>query len=117
MKDRIGRMWSYFRRGHSTYLAMALSFANFVVIQYRLLIQYVPFLSYIFSSLLSFGLVFTLIYIPISTLIGWLDYKRFAVPIDLILLTKANPYYRDIARALYMMTDKDEVKEVLKRWI
>ena len=46
------RLWAYFRRGHSAYLSFILSFANFVVLQYRLLIQYVPFLKYLFMNII-----------------------------------------------------------------
>ncbi len=118
LKKRILRCWTYFRRAHSTYLAFFISFANFIVIQYRLLIQYVPFLHYIFSSLTAFALTFFAIYVPLAILIGWLDYRKLAVPVDTALMAKANPYSRDIAKALYLIADGkyEEAKKVLEKW-
>ena len=72
-KGFILRLWTYYRRGHSTYLVFLLSFANFIVIQYRLLIQYVPAINMLFSSLVAFAATFFLVYIPLVVLIGWYD--------------------------------------------
>ena len=44
-RDRLLRWLTYFRRGHNAYLVFLVSFANFVVIQYRLLIEYIPALK------------------------------------------------------------------------
>ena len=67
----IRRRWFDFRQGHSIYLIFAMSFANFVLIFYRLLIEKVEILSGIFSSLWLFLVVFLLAYIPIALLIGF----------------------------------------------
>ena len=119
MKSKVLRYWTYFRRGHGTYLVFLLSFANFMVIQYRLLIGYVPFLEALFSSLMAFAVTFFLIYVPMATIIGWLDYKRFAVPVDLTVIAKANPWMQDLTRALMFMCDEkyDDAKRILQKWI
>jgi len=119
MKSRILRYWTYFRRGHGTYLVFLLSFANFMVIQYRLLIEYVPFLEALFSSLMAFAVTFFLVYVPMATIIGWLDYKKFAVPVDLTVMAKANPWMQDLTRALMLMCDEryDDAKKILQKWI
>lgn len=118
-KQRLLRWWTYFRRGHSTYLVFLLSFANFVVIQYRLLVQYVPALEVIFSSLLAFAIAFFLVYIPLATFIGWYDYKRFTVPVEMTIGAKASPWNRDIAKALMLIAEgkNEEAIEVLKKWV
>ena len=117
-KIKFLRYWTYFRRGHTTYLAFLMSFANFMVIQYRLLIEYVSFLEALFSSLTAFALTFFLVYMPIATVIGWLDYKKFAVPVDLTVSAKANPYLRDLAKALMLMCDgkNGEARKILRKW-
>lgn len=119
MKSKILRYWTYFRRGHGTYLAFLLSFANFMVIQYRLLIEYVSFLEALFSSLTAFAVSFFLIYLPVATVIGWLDYKKFAVPMDAMVAAKANPWVQDLAKALMLISDgkNEEAKEVLWKWV
>ena len=112
------RLWSYFRRGHSTYLVFFVSFANFVVIQYRLVVEYVPFLHYLFESLATFALTFLLVYVPLAVLIGWLDFKKFAVPVDNELMTRANPWARDLAEALILIAEgrNREAVELLRKW-
>jgi len=50
------RRWFDFRQGHSVYLIFALTFANFILIFYRLLIERVEVFNEIFSSLWIFWL-------------------------------------------------------------
>ena len=96
----------------------ALSFANFVVIQYRLLVEHIPLLKLVFSSLVAFAAAFFLVYVPLAVVIGWLDYKRFAVPVDSALTAAASPWHRDIAKALILIAQgrNEEAIAVLKRW-
>ena len=119
MKTKILRYWTYFRRGHGTYLAFLMSFANFMVIQYRLLVEYVPFLEALFSSLTAFAVTFFLVYLPTATIMGWLDYKKFAVPVDQTIGAQASPWVQDLAKALTLMCDgkNEEAKRVLQKWL
>lgn len=52
------------------YLVFAMSFVNFVLIFYRLLIEEVNFLDEIFSNLWIFVIIFLMGYIPLAILIG-----------------------------------------------
>jgi len=117
-KDRILRWWAYFRRAHGTYLVFFISFANFVVIQYRLLVEYVPMLKMLFSSLTAFAITFFLVYIPLAIIIGWYDYRKFAVPVDSSLSAKASPWHRDVAKALMLIAEgrNKEAIEILRKW-
>ena len=117
-KQRVLRWWTYFRRGHSTYLVFLLSFANFIVIQYRLLVEYIPAMKVLFTSLTVFAASFFFVYIPIAVLIGWYDYRKFAVPVDTSISAKASPWNRDIARALTLIAEgrNKEAIEILKKW-
>jgi hypothetical protein len=65
------RRWLDFRNGHSIYLIFAMTFANFVTIQYKLLIDQVPWLSGLFCSIWVFAIVFVLTYVPIGILLGY----------------------------------------------
>jgi hypothetical protein len=65
------RRWLDFRNGHSIYLIFAMTFANFVTIQYKLLIDQVPSLSGLFGSIWVFAIVFVLTYVPIGILLGY----------------------------------------------
>ena len=42
--------------------------------------EYIPVMKVLFSSLLAFAATFFLVYIPLAIIIGWYDYRRFAVP-------------------------------------
>jgi len=119
LKTRILRYWTYFRRAHGTYLAFLMSFANFMVIQYRLLVQYVPFLEALFSSLMAFAATFFLVYLPTATIIGWFEYKKFAVPVDATVAAQASPWVRDLARALILICDEKhrDAKDILRKWV
>lgn len=118
-KSRLLRMWTYFRRGHSTYLAFLLSFANFAAIQYRLVVEYVPLFKELFARLHLFLLTFLAVYIPTAVIIGWLDYKKFSVPIESEVRARADPWVRDLARALAYIAENrnEEAIAVLSKWI
>ena len=119
MKDKVFRYWTYFRRGHGAYLTFFLSFANFMAIQYSLLVQYLPLLEVLFSSLASFAASFFVVYVPVATIIGWLDYKKLAVPVDAAVEAQANPWVRDLAKGLMLMIDRryGEAKEIFRKWV
>ena len=122
MNRRILRYWTYIRRGHAVYLAFFVSLLNFVIIQYRLLVQYMPQLASIFPSLGFFALCVTATYVPIAATIGWLDYKRYGYPMDSRIMAENNPWTRDLARALYLIAsggeeEAEEARRVLERWM
>lgn len=64
------RRWYDFRQGHGMYLVFAMSFVNFVLIFYRLLIEEINVLGEIFSNLWMFVVIFLVVYIPAAILIG-----------------------------------------------
>lgn len=65
------RRWLDFRNGHSVYLIFLMTFANFVTIQYGLLINQVPALKDVFGSIWVFAVVFVSLYVPIAIVIGY----------------------------------------------
>lgn len=118
LKERIFRYNAYFRKGHSHYLAFIIALANFIVIQYRLLIQNIPDLQNIFSSLTIFAIIFIPVYLVVSTLIGWWDHRKGPYRTEKVLFAEANPIYRDLAAALYLSLEgkNEEAKKILRRW-
>ena len=116
-KNFIRRRWFDFRQGHSYYLIFALSFANFILIFYRLLIEQIPELNEIFSSLWIFVLVFILLYIPIAIGIGaW--HRKTQLKIEADVSLKQSPLF---CRVLGTIIDiqmgtatKEEIKELRK---
>jgi len=102
----IRRRWLDFRFGHSVYLIFALTFANFVLIFHRLLIERVESLNEIFSNLWIFAVVFLLVYIPVSIGIGaWHRRTQMKVEAEQTLLQ--NPF---MARNFRMLVDMIEGK-------
>jgi hypothetical protein len=74
------RRWLDFRNGHSIYLIFAMTFANFITIQYKLLIDRVPSLDWFFGSIWIFAIVFIAIYVPLGIFIGyWHRRNQFSV--------------------------------------
>jgi hypothetical protein len=69
--DWFRRRWLDFRNGHSIYLVFAMTFANFITIQYQLLIDRLPILAGLFDSILIFAIVFILAYVPLSIVLGY----------------------------------------------
>jgi hypothetical protein len=69
--DRARRRWLDFRYGHGTYLVFLMTFANFVTIQYGLLIDQVPYLKSLFESIWIFAVVFVSAYVPVAMIIGY----------------------------------------------
>ena len=117
-RDRLLRWMTYFRREHNAYLVFLVSFANFVVIQYRLLIEYIPALKIIFTSLTAFVIAFFLVYIPLAIAIGWYDYKKFAVPMERRIGALVNPWNRDLSKALILIAQgkNEEAIKLLEKW-
>ena len=65
------RRWLDFRNGHSIYLVFMMTFANFVTIQYSLLIDKIPVVSSTFSNIWTFAIVFVAAYVPLGMIIGY----------------------------------------------
>ncbi|MEM2855827.1 MAG: hypothetical protein QW416_01820 [Candidatus Nitrosocaldaceae archaeon] len=115
--DWLRRRWFEFRQGHSIYLAFILSFTNFILITYRLLIERIPALQNIFTDLWIFIIFFILVYIPASILIGrWHRITQLKVETTIGMLE--NPLF---ARMYRIMLDvqlgratKEEIEEIRK---
>jgi len=111
------RRWFDFRQGHSVYLIFALTFANFILIFHRLLIERVEFLNEVFSNLWVFVIVFILIYIPLSIAIGaWHRKTQLKVETEITLLQ--NPLWAKMFRTLIDIQtgkiSKEELEDMRK---
>ncbi len=117
-KDFWIRLWLYFHRGHHFYLGFLMGFANFVVIQYTLLVSRVNFLKSLFSHFWYFVVIWLVLYPPIAIIIGYLDYKKASIRVASELQSKVSPYARDLAKAISLIAKgkNKEAEEILKRW-
>lgn len=83
----VRRRWLDFRMGHSVYLIFLLSFANFMLIFHRLLIERVEWLDSLLGELWVFGILFVFLYIPLAIIVGaWHRRTQIKVESDVHLL-------------------------------
>ena len=117
-KNRLLRYWAYFRRGHGVYLAFAITFLNFIVLQWSLLIEQIEPLRILLGQLYVFAIVFFVTYLPLAVIIGWVDYKRGSVPVDSAIGARASPWAKDLAKAIILLAEgkNKEVVELMKKW-
>jgi hypothetical protein len=87
-----------------------LSFSNFIVIQYELLIKQFN----LFDNILIFALVFTGLYIPIVTIIGRFDFKhkKGGLKVEQTLIMHESPLYQRVfANQEKILEDLEELKK------
>jgi len=113
-EDWIRRRWWEFRQGHSTYLIFLLTFMNFVLIAYRLLIEKIPFIQELFPQLWIFVLTFVLVYIPLSIIIGnW--HRRTQLRVETTINVLENPLLAKMFRTMLdIQTGKASKEEIEK---
>jgi hypothetical protein len=83
------------------------------------LIEQIEPLEAFFQHFHVFMILFFATYIPLATVIGWIDYKRGAVPVDQIVAAKVNPWVQDLAKAILLLAEgkNEEVIKLMKKWI
>ena len=108
----VRRRWYDFRQGHGMYLIFAMSFVNFVLIFYRLLIEQIDFLGDLFSNLWIFLVIFLALYIPTAVLIGnW--HRKTQMRIEHEQSMKQSPLMAKNFRVLLdLLEGKASTKEV-----
>jgi len=106
--------WWEFRMGHSTYLMFVLTFINFILIAYRLLIEKVPFLQNIVPELWIFAIVFLAVYIPTSIIIGFW-HRKTQIKVETTLSMHQNPFFAKLFRTMLDIqtgkASKEEIEE------
>jgi len=115
MKQRLLRYWFYFRRGYSLYLWFIVGFANFIIIQYSLLVEkYLPSLNLIAFATATIPLI-----LIVGTLIGWLDAKRGSLKTEQAIMVGQNPLFQDLAEALYHISrgQNKKAEMILRKWV
>lgn len=117
--SRIWRLLTFFKRGYGAWVSYVFGLANFIVLQYSLLITNVPLLSGLFSSVWVFLCVFVVVVLPVTVLVGFWDYKRGSVPVENSVATLASPYNTDLAYAICLLADGrgGEAKAVMSKWV
>ena len=111
----VRRRWLDFRMGHGTYLIFLMSFANFLLIFHRLLVERIDWLNNLLGDLWLFAILFVLMYIPVAILVGaWHRKNQIKVDTDVGMLN--SPLNAKIFRTIMdIQTGKataEEIKEL-----
>jgi len=108
------RRWWEFRQGHSVYLIFMLTFINFILISYRLLIERVVIFKELIPDLWIFALLFLVCYIPAAILIGFW-HRRTQLKVETTIVQQQNPILAKMIRTLLDVqtgtASKEEIKE------
>jgi uncharacterized protein YneF (UPF0154 family) len=114
------RRWWEFRQGHSVYLIFVLTFINFILIAYRLLIERVTVFKELVPELWIFAIMFLIFYIPAATLIGFW-HRRTQLRVETTLVQQQNPILARMIRTLLDVqtgkASKEEIEEFRKMLI
>ena len=111
----IRRRWWEFRQGHSIYLIFLLTFVNFILISYRLLIEKITIFKELIPELWVFALLFISIYIPAAILIG-LWHRRTQLRVETTLVNQQNPLLAKMIRTLLDVQTGDASQEEIKEF-
>lgn len=114
-KNWTRRRWLEFREGHSIYLIFLMTFINFVVINYRLLIEKVPVLEEIFPSMWIFAVIFIFSYFPLAIIIGhW--HKKTQYSVEASVKMQYNPWFARLFRVLVDIQTGKASEEQIKQF-
>jgi len=112
--DWARRRWWEFRQGHGIYLVFVLTFINFILISYRLLIEKVTIFKEIVPELWIFALLFIIIYAPSAVLIGYW-HRRTQLRVETTMIQQQNPILARMIRTLLDVqmgtATKEEIEE------
>lgn len=92
-----GRRFWESRQFYSAYIALFVAITNWITIQYTLLLENIPVLKLLFSNILIFLIVATVIFTIVSVLGGHYIHRRRQFRLENALAVEANPYlYRAV---------------------
>jgi hypothetical protein len=110
----IRRRWWEFRAGHSVYLIFVLTFINFILISYRLLIEKIPLFQDLIPNLSIFILLFLSFYIPTAIIIGFW-HRKTQLKVETTLTMQQNPVFAKMFRTILDVqtgrASDEEIKE------
>jgi len=113
----IRRRWWEFRQGHSIYLIFMLTFINFILISYRLLIEKITLFKEVIPDLWVFALLFLLCYITAAILIGYW-HRKTQLRVETTIIQQQNPILARMIRTLLdvqtEIATKEEIEEFRK---
>jgi hypothetical protein len=85
--------------GTTEYLVFALTFVNFILIAYRFQLEEDDIVNQLISNLWVFGLIFLILYIPVSTIIGYW-HRKTQLTVENTLKQIESPFFCKMFRVL-----------------
>ena len=111
----IRRRWWEFRQGHSIYLIFMLTFINFILISYRLLIEKITLFKEVIPDLGIFALLFLFSYIPAAILIGYW-HRKTQLRVETTIIQQQNPILARMIRTLLDVQTETATKEEIEEF-
>lgn len=116
------RRWLDFRQGHSIYLIFIMTFANFITIQYKLLLDKIPSVDALTGgNIIGFALLFIALYVPLGIIIGYW-HRKSQWKVEAEALFKENKigatmwlFVIDLIDGKVTEQDKKEMREMLSK--
>jgi hypothetical protein len=87
-----GRRFWESRQFYSSYIALFVAITNWITIQYKLLLENIPFLNLLFSNIWVFMVVATIIFTILSILGGHYIHRKRQFRLEQALSIEENPY-------------------------
>lgn len=92
-----GRRFWESRQFYSSYIALFIAITNWITIQYKLLLEHLPFLNIVFSNIWLFMIVSSIIFTIFSILGGHYLHRKRQFRLEQAVTVEENPYlYRAI---------------------
>ena len=111
----VRRRWWEFRAGHSVYLIFVLTFINFILIAYRLLIEKIPMFQDLIPNLSIFVLLFLGFYIPTAIIIGFW-HRKTQLKVETTLTMQQNPVFAKMIRTILDVQTGEASDEEIKEF-
>jgi hypothetical protein len=87
-----GRRFWESRQFYASYIALFIAITNWITIQYKLLLEHIPFLNVLFSNVWVFMVVAGLIFSLLSILGGHYIHRKRQFRVEQAVSTEENPY-------------------------
>lgn len=88
----IGRRFWESRQFYSAYIALFVAISNWITIQYRLLLENIPIFNVLFSNILVFLVVASIIFTVASILGGHYIHRKRQFRLEQAVALEENPY-------------------------
>jgi hypothetical protein len=87
-----GRRFWESRQFYSAYIGLFIAISNWITIQYRLLLENIPIFSTLFSNIVVFLVVASIIFTVVSILGGHYIHRKRQFRLEQAVATEENPY-------------------------